>query len=127
MPDSSRFGGLSRAATSLAQQIPDNFRRSFDGSIDLCLVFSAGLGQLRLTTARSAHQLGHSTYQLACLDALDEPRRNTRNQRHLALRLRGCNQHYSFAGLLLQIVNQRTKLTTIERVGAKRDEFYAFH
>ena len=78
------------------------------------LLFAAGLGQFRLTAARSAHQLGDSPHQLACLDALDEAGRNSGDDGDLAFRLRGCNQHYCLAGLLFQVVNQCAQLAAIE-------------
>ena len=72
---------------TLGEQFRNQLWRSLECGIDLRLVFSAGFGDLGLSASGATHEFGHSTHQLARLDALNESWRDTRDERDLALRL----------------------------------------
>ena len=55
--------------------------------VNLPLILTAGLRNLRFPAARSAHQLRHRAHQFPGLNALHQSRRHARNNCHSALRL----------------------------------------
>jgi hypothetical protein len=91
------------------------------------LVFAAGFGNLRLAAAGTAYQFGHGAHELACLDSFCQARRDSGDEGYLSFGLRGGEDDYAFAELLLEIVYQGAKLAAFQRVGAEGYEADALY
>src|SRR6185503_8109751 len=109
----------------LAQQLRNDSRGSLKCRFDLGLILAPGFRDLRLATAGTTHEFGDCSDQLARLNALDEPRRNPGDNGNLAFGLSRGKHHHTLAQFLLQIVDQRAKLTAFEIVCAVRQHLHA--